>query len=170
VRILSCWLRRRIAGGLVMLLVITMTEAADASPRQALSGQQQSVPASQNPSKDSDSRAGTSGVDTSQSETTYPNSPAPSRSQVANLSGQAGTSPSQSDQAQSPAAKPVGTAAAPYEKTSGVAGSRPAGAVIAPAKQRRARSILIRVGVIVGAAVAVGTVVALSKGSPSRPN
>jgi hypothetical protein len=55
-------------------------------------------------------------------------------------------------------------------KTGGVAASRPAGAVIAPGKQRRARSILIRVGVIVGAAVAVGTVVGLSHASPSRPN
>ncbi len=67
------------------------------------------------------------------------------------------------------APKPVGTAAAPYEKITGVTASRPAGAVIAPAKQRRVRSILIRVGVVVGAAVAVGTVVALSHGSPSRP-
>jgi hypothetical protein len=66
--------------------------------------------------------------------------------------------------------KPLGTAAAPYEKTEGVAASRPAGAVIAPAKQRRARAILIRVGVLVGAGVAVGTVVALSHGSPSHPN
>ncbi len=66
--------------------------------------------------------------------------------------------------------KPVGTAAAPLGKSSGVAASRPAGAVIAPAKQRRARAILIRVGIVVGAAVAVGTVVALSKVCPSRPN
>lgn len=65
---------------------------------------------------------------------------------------------------------PVGTAAAPYEKGIGVAASRPAGAVIAPAKQRRTRTILIRVGVIVAAAVAVGIVVALSSGSPSRPH
>jgi hypothetical protein len=42
--------------------------------------------------------------------------------------------------------------------------------VIAPAKQRRARSFVIRVGIIVGACVAVGTVVALSHGSPSQPH
>lgn len=66
---------------------------------------------------------------------------------------------------------PVGTAAAPYTKTTGFAASRPAGAVIAPAKQKRARSILIRVGVIVGAVIAVGTVAALttSGASHSRP-
>jgi hypothetical protein len=65
---------------------------------------------------------------------------------------------------------PVGTAAAPYEKGVGVAASRPAGVVIAPAKQRRTRSFLIRVGLIVGAAVAVGTVIGLSSASPSRPH
>src|ERR1700749_2257827 len=68
------------------------------------------------------------------------------------------------------AQQPVGTAAAPYEKTVGSASSRPAGAVIAPAKQRRAHSLLIKVGLIAGAAVAVGAVVALSKASSSRPN
>ena len=64
---------------------------------------------------------------------------------------------------------PVGTAVAPYEKGMGIAASRPAGAVIAPAKQRRTRSFVIRVALIVGAAVAVGTVVGLSSASPSRP-
>lgn len=65
---------------------------------------------------------------------------------------------------------PVGTAAAPYEKPLGPGGARPAGAVIAPAKQRRAHSLALRVGLIVGAAVAVGTVVGLSKASPSHAN
>ena len=75
-----------------------------------------------------------------------------------------------SEQPQSTVQAPVGTAAAPYEKPTGVTASKPAGAVIAPAKQKRARSILIRVSVVVGAAVAIGTVAALSHGSPSRPN
>jgi hypothetical protein len=64
---------------------------------------------------------------------------------------------------------PVGTAVAPYEKGIGIAASRPAGAVIAPAKQRRTRSFVIKVGLLIGAAVAVGTVVGLSTASPSRP-
>lgn len=71
---------------------------------------------------------------------------------------------------QPPANKPLGTAVAPYEGTSGVTGSRPAGAVIAPAKQRRVRAFLIKIGVVVGAAAAVGTVVALSHSSPSQPH
>lgn len=65
--------------------------------------------------------------------------------------------------------KPIGTAAAPPEGTAGVTASRPAGAVIAPAKQRRARSILIRVGLIVGAGIALGSVIALTHATPSQP-
>jgi hypothetical protein len=66
--------------------------------------------------------------------------------------------------------QPVGTAAAPYETIVGVPASRPAGAAIAPAKQKRTRTILISVGIVVATGVAVGTVVALSKGSPSQPH
>jgi hypothetical protein len=65
--------------------------------------------------------------------------------------------------------EPVGTAAAESVETTGVAASNPAGAAIAPAKQRRTRSILIKVGALVGAGVAIGTVAALSSASPSRP-
>jgi hypothetical protein len=66
--------------------------------------------------------------------------------------------------------EPVGTAAAPYEKVTGVPASMPAGAAIAPAKQKRTRSILIKVGLIVAAGVAIGTVVALSTASSSKPH
>lgn len=65
--------------------------------------------------------------------------------------------------------KPLGTAAAPSTRPTGVTGSRPAGAVIAPAKQRRIRTIFISVAVIAAAGIAVGSVAALSHGSPSRP-
>jgi hypothetical protein len=73
-------------------------------------------------------------------------------------------------QQQNGAQAPLGTAVAPYEKGIGVAASRPAGAVIAPAKQRRTRSFAIKLGVLIGACVAVGTVVALSSTSPSEPH
>jgi len=77
-------------------------------------------------------------------------------------------------QSQSPAQEqtprePLGTAAAESVQTTGVAASRPAGAAVAPAKQRRVRSILIKVGALVGAGVAIGTTMALSQGSPSKP-
>ncbi|HSZ64109.1 MAG TPA: hypothetical protein VK828_20090 [Terriglobales bacterium] len=65
--------------------------------------------------------------------------------------------------------RPVGTAAAEAPYVSGVAASQPAGVAIAPAKQRRLRTILIRTGVIIGAGVAIGTVVALSEGTSSKP-
>ncbi|HEY4843116.1 MAG TPA: hypothetical protein VIH78_14190 [Terriglobales bacterium] len=66
--------------------------------------------------------------------------------------------------------RPVGTAAAEAPYVSGVAASQPAGVAIAPAKQRRLRTILIRTGAIIGAGVAIGTVVALSEATSSKPS
>lgn len=170
-RISGSWLRRQLACGLAMFLAMPLAEAAVTPPQQTLSDQQaQSVSAVQSQAQDSGSQAGKTNAETSESDATYPDSPVPVRPQTGDQSGQSSTSQSGSEQQQNGAQKPVGSAAAPYEKTTGVAASRPAGAVIAPAKQRRARSILIRVGVVVGAAVAIGTVVALSHSSPSRSN
>jgi len=67
------------------------------------------------------------------------------------------------------APQPTGTAAAQAGKLSGNAASRPAGAAIAPAKQRQVRSFLIKMGVIAGAGVAIGAVAALSKGTSPKP-
>jgi hypothetical protein len=179
------WWRRLIAGGLVFLLAFPLAEEAAAVPRQVLLDPHPSVSTAQNQSKDSDHQAGSPGTGTSSSEETVPDNPDPKPVQAAGQSRQSGSSQSDSSQSgssqsgasqsssetpQNSAPKPVGTAAAPVMKSGGVAASRPAGAVIAPGKQRRARSILIRVGVIAGAAVAVGTVVALTHASPSRPN
>ncbi len=89
-----------------------------------------------------------------------------------NQSSQPNTQPSaqsQPTQQQQTPREPVGTAAAETIQTTGVAASRPAGAALAPAKQRRVRSILIKVGALVGVGVAVGTTMALSQGSPSKP-
>ncbi len=169
-RSLRRWLRRQIAGVLVMFLAAPLAEAAAALPGQGLHGPQQSVSSVLNQPKDLESQIGNQDTNASQPAKTYPDNPEPRPSQVTGPSEQTGPVQSGSEPSQNSAAKPVGTAAAPIGKITGVAASRPAGAVIAPAKQRRARSILIRVGVIVGAAVAVGTVVALSKASPSRPN
>ena len=81
--------------------------------------------------------------------------------------------PQQARQAQSPAQQsprePLGTAAAETIPTVGVAASKPAGAALAPAKQRRIRTILIRTGAVLGAAAAVGVTMALTEGSPSKP-
>lgn len=148
-RIPSRWGRRSIAAGLVLFLASPLADAAAQLPQQALSGPQpQSVSPTENQPQEP-------------SNPVHPNSP--------DLSGQSSNTQSTPDQPQNGATKPVGTAAAPLDRGTGVAATRPAGAVIAPAKQRRARTILIRVGVIVGAAAAVGIVVGLSKASPSRP-
>jgi hypothetical protein len=64
---------------------------------------------------------------------------------------------------------PAGTAAARAASPAGVAASEPAGSAIAPAKQRRVRTLLISVAAVVGAGAALGAVAALSAGSPSRP-
>jgi hypothetical protein len=65
--------------------------------------------------------------------------------------------------------KPVGTAAAEAPDASGIAASQPAGIAMAPAKQRRTRTLIIRMGAIIGAGVAVGSVVALTAATSSKP-
>jgi hypothetical protein len=86
------------------------------------------------------------------------------------LSAQAGTAQTTDtqDQTQKPQ-RPVGTAAAEAPKVSGVAAAQPAGVAIAPAKQRRVRTIVLKVGAIVGAGVAVGTVIGLTEATSSKP-
>jgi hypothetical protein len=65
--------------------------------------------------------------------------------------------------------RPVGTAAAEAPKTKGVTAAQPSGIAIAPAKQRRVRTIVLKVGAIVAAGAAVGTVIALTEATPSHP-
>jgi ABC-type transporter Mla MlaB component len=168
------WLKRHIAGCIVLLLVAPIAAAAP-------SPQQQTIP-NQQAETSSSSKAGTgtsaSSAIQAQAEppqpemlpdSPLPNSPGTVHSQTIDdnrLSSAQQPSPKPQNDAQ----EPVGTAAATFIKTTGVAASRPAGAAIAPAKQRRARSILIKVAAIAGAGVAVGAVVALASASPSRPH
>ena len=65
--------------------------------------------------------------------------------------------------------RPVGTAAAEAPKVSGITAAQPAGVAIAPGKQRRVRTIVLKVGAIVGAGAALGTVIALTAATPSKP-
>ena len=65
--------------------------------------------------------------------------------------------------------RPLGTAAAEAPKVSGITAAEPAGVAIAPAKQRRVRTIVLKVGAIIGAAAALGTVIALTEGTSSKP-
>lgn len=65
--------------------------------------------------------------------------------------------------------RPVGTAAAEAPKVSGITAAQPAGIAIAPAKQKRVRTIVLKVGAIIGAGAAVGTVIALTAATSSKP-
>jgi anti-anti-sigma factor len=156
-------LRRQIAGCLVLLLLAPLAHAVPSSQQEANPGQQGGGASSaQTQSQGSDSGDRKANTESSSSEA-LPDSPGAVRSQDRQSNWQR-----PSPKVQTGAQEPLGTAAAPSVKTTGVAASRPAGAAIAPAKQKRTRSILIKVGAIVGAGVAVGTVVALSTASPSR--
>jgi hypothetical protein len=151
----SNWVVRQIAACLALLMIVSSGEPGTAQAQQAAAvrhaqGDSSAIVAS--PEKPD---PGTT--------SSYPDAPDAQSSQQE--PPQASPEPQQGD-----GAKPVGTAAAPYERPTGITGSRPAGAVIAPAKQRRVRTILISIGVVAAAGIAIGTVAGLSHGSPSRPN
>lgn len=72
--------------------------------------------------------------------------------------------------AQTPASQqPLGAAAAEQVRTAGGGASRPAGSAIAPTRQRQYHSLLIKWGAVAAAGIAVGTVVGLSRATPSVP-
>lgn len=87
--------------------------------------------------------------------------------------GQSKTEQQNEQQNQAPVApaqpsQPSGTAVAPPPEVSGGAASKPAGVALAPPKQRQIRSLLIKLGFIAGAGVALGTVIGLSAASPGH--
>ncbi len=148
---------RPIAAALVLLVASQMSEPAVlmAQEPQQPAPAQQTQPATQpaNPS------------------TELPQAPAAAAQQPAAQDDQASpgfASRSQDGQPQE-SQKPVGTAAAPVTRPSGVAGSRPSGAVIAPSKQRRVRALFIRYSLIIAGVGAAAAVYGLSSASPSRP-
>lgn len=155
---LNSWLaKKQIAGCLATLLSAAIAGAA--TPRT-----QDGVPTQQDQKRNATPAGGqgrTSDTGAGKSDS--------AQRQVTSSSGQAQSAPSSQDQRHSDAANPVGTAAAPLKPTMGVAASRPAGAVIAPAKQRRIRAFVIGISVVVGAGVALGTVAALSHSTSSQP-
>lgn len=70
---------------------------------------------------------------------------------------------------QQPAPAPSGAAGAKAANVKGAPVAQPAGAAVAPPRQRGHRSLLIKLGLVAGAGIAVGTVVALSEKSQARP-
>ncbi len=101
--------------------------------------------------------------------TVYPDSPGSMRTQAADQAPQSSSPQSVQTKQDSSTQAPAGTAAAPYQKQEGVSASKPGGAAIAPGKQRRIHSFAIRVGLLVGAGIAIGVVTAATMGSSSRP-
>ena len=173
-------LERLIALGLVMSLVVPIGAAATISqPQQASQAdcsKAATEPSSQAANQEAQQETLSAGnipaatLAEARPVTSLPDSPGPAGQQTADPTQQTSTSQSAQPGRQNSAQPPVGTAAAPYEKSDGVPASRPAGAAIAPAKQRRIHTFAIRAALLVGAGVAIGVVAAASLGSPSRPH
>ncbi len=165
-------LTEKLIGGCLVLMLAAPTARSAALPWQdiALAPEDKSAPKSGAQNAEAERGNVKSIVDPAQSDATLPNAPEVAQTTGPISSGQNGNSQPNQDQQQNGAAQPVGTAAAPEVKGTGVSGSRVSGAAIAPAKQRRVRIFLIRVGVIAAACVAVGTVVALTHATPSQPS
>jgi hypothetical protein len=153
--------RKLIAGCLVMALAAPMSTMAAYAQQAVAPGEQ--VPNAPVPAENNT-------LAQAQSAAAPDQNSAPAQAPTASSAQDATGANGQGTNGQNGAAPAVGTAAAPAETNAGVAASRPAGAVIAPGKQRRVRALLIKVSIVVAAGVAVGTVVALSHGSSSQPH
>lgn len=75
----------------------------------------------------------------------------------------------QTPPSQQSAPAPSGAAGAKAADVKGAPVAQPAGAAVAPARQRGHRSLMIKLGLLAGAGIAVGSAVALSSRSPARP-
>ena len=125
----------------------------------------QAAPIPQQSAASSSQAKGTQTAETQPQGSVLPDAPSP---QEPSQNSEQTNSQPDSKQQSTPA--PVGTAVAPAEEPVGAAGSKPAGAVIAPAKQRRVHTLLISAALIAGAGIAIGTVAALSHASPGQPH
>ena len=166
-RMLGHWLTRDIASCLVLLSLVPFGSATGQAQGTSSNQSAQAISSDQNPNTSSGSLTNVNAAPSQAA--ALPNSPGSVRSQLLASNAQSEGQQSSPNAQPKGTQEPVGTAAAESVETTGVAASNPAGAAIAPAKQRRTRSILIKVGALVGAGVAIGTVAALSSGSPSRP-
>ena len=94
--------------------------------------------------------------------TTYPDA-------AGNAQSQNPAGPPDAPQPRQSSTEPQGAATAERVPTAGGSAAKPAGVAIAPAKQHRTRSLLIKFGAVAAAGVAAGTVYALSRGTSSNP-
>jgi hypothetical protein len=100
--------------------------------------------------------------------TTYPDASGAQQEPSSPNAAPAQTSVPEAPQPKKPT-EPVGAATAESVPTSGGAAAKPAGIAIAPAKQHQTRSLLFKIGAVVAAGAALGTVYALSHGTSSTP-
>lgn len=109
------------------------------------------------------------GAEWARSQADSPQQADPPQQEVSQPNAQAAAQPQASGAQDQKLQHPVGTAAAEAPKVNGITAAQPAGSALAPAKQRRVRTIALKVGAIVGAGAALGVVIALSKATPSKP-
>ena len=131
----------------------------------------QTTPSGQNQPQQTTNPSGTS-VNPSQAPlqpvTTYPDAAGTQQDQQSPNAQPAQTTIPEAPQPKK-SSEPVGAAAAESVPTSGGAAAKPAGVAIAPAKQHQTRSLLIKIGAVMAAGAALGTVYALSHGTSSTP-
>jgi|ERR1700722_4556064 len=131
----------------------TQSSSNQSSSNQSSANQSSSSQANSSPSATSPT-AGQAGTTSQKPEDSLPDAPQ-------------ATPQTQTGQQQEPA--PSGTAGAKAANVKGAPVAQPAGAAVAPARQHGHRSLLIKLGLLAGAGIAVGTVVALSAKSQPRP-
>jgi cytoskeletal protein RodZ len=129
-----------------------------ASPQQSSQAQSSQSSPGQSSSGQSSSSQSAAAQSSSTTEPQKAGDPLPDAPQP-----QSAQPPQQSTQA------PSGAAGAKAANVKGAPVAQPVGAAVAPARQRGHRSLLIKIGLLAGAGIAVGTVIALSEKSPTRP-
>ena len=149
----------------------TATSASGQSPADTTASQQQDAQTTQSGTTRPDpSQAPLAPVPTARPADTNSVPPdAPSEVQRSQQQNVPVTTQTQNLQQQQTPTVPLGTATAQEGATRGGVASRPAGEAIAPAKQRQVHSMLIKLGLVAAGAVAVGTVVGLTRGTSSIP-
>jgi hypothetical protein len=169
------WLIERPVAACMILLLAAQITRAEPLPGQEPTAGQETQGASPTATQQENPAPNSAPATTTQSpEVEAPSSsgtppPGPQSAPNGDQSVPASGSQASPDQQQNGTAQPVGTAAAPAVKDTGVAGSRVSGAAIAPGKQRRVHTFLISLAVVAAACVAVGTVAALTHSTPSQP-
>jgi cytoskeletal protein RodZ len=137
-----------------MPLLASPPQDSPSNSSQSSSNQSSSSQVSSSPTATSPTGASQAGTTSQKPEDSLPDAPQ-------------ATSQTQTGQQQEPA--PSGTAGAKAANVKGAPVAQPAGAAVAPARQRGHRSLFIKLGLLAGAGIAVGTVVALSAKSQPRP-